>query len=383
MFQFTADALSDYWGLSNGTSSAVSAAFADELDVLASSDMLATIDSFGSSAQSLAAVEETYFTTLNTFQTALQGLQAAVGQSVSRGAEFREQLQLIPPGAKGPERKNDLRAWAKYYGQFYSRYSEGLNREYDTILHGGVIGIDQSFGHLLLGISGGVGNYRTTDTADSEETLEAFHGALYGTYGIQRGYLDAGIAYGYNKVETTTGGAFTLNGEFDAQIISAYFGGGYDLVDTEGGTVFTPEASIQYSIYEQEAYSETSDNAVPRNIDAFDADSLRSSIGLNLSTLNTTRFETFGFKLDGRLHWLHEFNADPGDMSFSLAGGTGNYQLALPLLDQETFRVGFGFSFFNTLRQKPKNVLFRFDFDEFFGNGFNAHNLSAKVIYAF
>ncbi len=383
LFQFTAQALSEYWGLSNGISSVVSEEFANELDLLASSEMLAIIDSFGSSVQSLAAVEEAYFTTMNTFQTALQGLQAAVGQSVSRGAEFREQLKLIPPGAKGPPRKNDLRGWVKYYGQFYSHNADGLNRQYDTTLHGGVGGIDKSIGNLLLGISGGVGNYRTTDSTESEETIDAFHGALYGTYGTQRAYFDAGIAYGHNQVETKTGGAFTLLGEFDAQVISAYFGGGYDLIDTEGGTVFSPEASIQYSLYEQDAYSETSDNAVPRNIDAFDASSLRSSIGLNLSTLNTTAFETFGFKLDGRIHWLHEFNSDPGSMAFSLEGGSGNYQLATPLLDEEIFRAGFGFTFFNILRNKPKNVLFRFDFDELFGNGFYSHNLSAKVIYAF
>ncbi len=383
-FQFTAQSLNEYWGLSNGTSSVVTEEFANEMDELAGSEMLALIEGFGSSAQSLAATEETYFTTFNTFQIAMQGLQAAVGQSVSRGAEFREQLKLVPPGAKGPERKNDLRGWGKFYGQFYSHDADGLNREYDATLHGGVVGVDKSIGSLLLGISGGSGRYTTTIGDDGEENTTAYHGALYGTYGTDRAYFDAGIAYGFNEVETQTDGPFVLNGEFDSQILSAYFGGGYDLVDTKGGTVFTPEASIQYSFYEQDAYSETSTvGAVPRNIDAFDADSLRSSLGLNVSMLNTTKFETFGFKLDGRAHWLHEFNPDPGNMAFGLEGGNNDYELAYPLLDEELFRVGFGFSFFNTLRQKPKNVLLRLDFDELFGDGFNSHNLSAKVIYAF
>ena len=99
--------------------------------------------------------------------------------------------------------------------------------------------------------------------------------------------------------------------------------------------------------------------------------------------LNTTALETFGFKIDGRFHWLHEFNPEPGNIGFSLEGGGNDYQLAAPPLDEETFRAGFGFSFFNTLRQKPKNVLLRLDFDELFGSDFNSHNLSAKVIYAF
>lgn len=381
--RFTAMSLKEYWDLTNGTSTVVTEKFANELDQLASTEMLEAIDGFSSSTASLSAIEETYFTTPNTFQTTLQGLQAAVGQSVSRGAEFREQLKLIPPGAKGPERKNELRGWGKYYGQFYTHDAEGLNPEYDTELHGGVIGIDKSLGNLLLGLSGGGGNYSTTTGADGEENIRAYHGALYGTYGTDRAYFDAGIAYGFNEVETQTDGPFVLEGEFDAQIVSAYLGGGYDLIDTKGGTVFTPEASIQYSMYEQDAYSETSTTAVPRNIDAFDADSLRSSIGLNVSMLNTTALETFGFKLDGRVHWLHEFNPEPGNMTFNLEGGNNDYQLAHPLLDEDLFRAGFGFSFFNTMRQQPKNVLLRVDFDELFGDGFNSHNFSAKVIYAF
>lgn len=355
---------------------------ANELEGLDDGTMAPVVTSM-SSITFQTTIETTYFTTYNTFQIAMQGLQAALGQSVSRGAEFREQLKLIPLGAKGPTRNNELRGWAKYYGQFYSHDAEGLNQEYDATLHGGTFGIDKSIGNLLLGIGGGSGRYSTTSSTDGEENITAYQGALYGTYGTVRAFFDAGIAYGFNEVETQTDGPFVLNGEFDANILSAYFGGGYDLVDTKGGTVFTPEASIQYSVYEQDAYSETSDTAVPRNIDAFDADSLRSSLGMNISMLNKTAFETFGFKLDGRFHWLHEFNPEPGNMSFSLEGGSNDYQLAHPLLDEELFRAGFGFSFFNTKRNQPKNVLLRLDFDELFGDGFNSHNLSAKVIYAF
>ncbi len=374
--RFTTKTLREHWNATGQFGD-----LADELDDIDNKEMLTLIDNNPNTSGPL--VEQTYFTTMNTFQTAMQGLQAAVGQSVSRGAEFREELKLLPPGAKGPQRNNDLRGWGKYHGQFYSHDTEGLNSAYDATLHGGVIGVDTSLGNLLLGLSGGGGNYSTTTGSDGKEDIRAYHGALYGTYGTDRAYFDAGIAYGFNAVETRTSGPFVLNGEFDAEVATAYLGGGYNLIDTDGGTIFRPEASIQYSMYEQDAYSETSDNAVPRNIDAFDADSLRSSLGLNVSMLNTTALKTFGFKLDGRFHWLHEFNPDPGNMSFSLEGGSNDYQLAHPLLDEELFRVGFGFSFFNTMRNKPKNVLLRFDFDELLGDGFNSHNLSAKLIYAF
>jgi len=366
---------------------------ADELQLLDDGTM-ATIISSMDKESSKAATETTYFTVGNTFQTVLHGMQAAVGQSTSRGVEFREQLKLSssgsrgqhhsrPSGAGGPQRNNDLRGWAKYYGQRYSHDAEGLNPEYDTDLDGGVIGVDKSLGGLLVGISGGYGRYSTTSGIDGEENITAYHGSLYGTLGIGGGYLDAGVAYGFNQVENRTTSPFVLNGEFDAQMISAYLGGGYDLIDSKEGMVFTPEASIQYSMYEQEAYSETSDIAIPRNIDAFDADSLRSSVGLNVSVLDTMKFDTFSLKYDVRAHWIREFNPEPGSMDFSLAGGTDPYELAVPMLDEDLYRIGIGCSFFNTKRNQPKNVLFRIDFDELFGDGFNSHNLSVKIVYAF
>lgn len=355
---------------------------ADELQDLDDGTMAATISSMDK-VSSKQAVEETYFTVRNTFQTVLQGMQAAVGQSVSRGAEYREQLQLRPSGARGPQRSNDMRGWAKYYGQRYSHDADGLNPEYDAKLDGGVIGVDKSLGGLLVGISGGYGRYSTTTGIDGEEDITAYHGSLYGTLGIDKAYIDAGVAYGFNQVENQTTSPFVLNGEFDAQMISAYLGGGIDLLDSTEGMVFTPEASIQYSMYEQEAYSETSDTAVPRNIEAFDADSLRGSVGLNVSILDPMKFDTFSLKYDVRAHWIREFNPEPSNMNFSLAGGTDPYELAVPMLDEDLYRVGVGCSFFNTKRNQPKNVMFRIDFDELFGDGFNSHNLSAKVIYAF
>lgn len=381
-FQFTAKALQEYWNLTNGTS-VVTEAFANELDQLANGDMLAIIDAIDDPAQSLAAIESTYFTTMNTFQTVLNGVQAAVGQSVSRSAEYREQLKLRPSGARGPrQQNNDLRGWAKYYGQRYYHDGEGLYPEYESSLDGGVIGVDKSLGGLLIGIGGGYGRYTTTADRNEEE-ITAYHGALYGTLGLDTAYIDAGVAYGFNQVESRTGGPFGLNGEFDAQILNAYLGGGIDLIDSTEGMVFTPEASIQYSMYEQDAYLETSDTAIPRRIDAFDADSLRGSIGLNVSVQEKMKLESFSLKYDLRFHWIREFNPDPGSMDFRLEGGSNDYQLSYPMLDEDFYRAGIGVAFFNTLRNQPKNVLFRIDFDEIFGDGFNSHNLSVKVIYAF
>ncbi|NNJ70948.1 MAG: autotransporter domain-containing protein [Kiritimatiellales bacterium] len=377
--EFLTRNLADYWGASGQL-----ALLAAELDSnINNATMLAIIDSIDDPAQSRAAVEQAYLTSRNTFQSSLTGLQAARGHTTIRGAEFREMLKLIPPGAEGPMRRNELRGWGKGYGSYLSREVDGLNSQYDTSLYGGVIGVDKSFDNLLIGLSGGSGASSTEADSNAEEKVTTYHGSLYGTYGFDHAYIDAGVAYGFNEVETDSAAPFVMHGEFDAHLLSAYLSGGYDLIDTRGGTVFTPEASVQYSVFEQDAYTETSTTAIPRSIDAYDTYSLRASLGINTSMLQTKVLENIGFKIDGQLHWIHEFNPDPENMTFRLEGGGARFQFAPPSLDADLFRLGIGASFFNTRYHKPKNVMLRIDFAELIGEDFISHNLSAKVIYAF
>ncbi len=379
--RFATKTLREYWSATGAF-----ATLLDELDDLSglNSNFLAQIDEIADPDISGPLVEQTYFTTFNTFQSALQGFQLATGQSSSRNSQFRQQLKLTPPGAKGPTRNNELRGWIRYYGQFRQHDSAGLNPKYKTTLHGGMVGIDKSLGNLLLGISGGAGHYTTTYDTDAEERITAFNGSLYGTYGMDSAYIDFGVGYGHNQVDSQTAEPFVLEGEFDAQVFGGHIGAGIDLADETEGMVFTPEISIHYATYEQDAYTETGEAAIPRQIDAFEADSLYSSVGLNLSTQNKQALETFSFQYDVRLHWQHEYNPEPGTMNFQIAGGNGTtYRFEHPLLDEDVFRVGLGASFFNTKRNQPKNVLFRIDYDALLGDGFNAHNLSGKVLYAF
>jgi len=378
VFRFSTQQLKDYL---NATGSY--GEFIDELEMLMPDEMSTVIDLIDDAALTDQALERTYYSMFNNLQIALQGMRGSLGQSLSRNAEFRDQLKLLPPGAKGPERNNQLRGWARYFGEYITHDGQGINPDYDAVLHGGVAGIDTSIGNLMIGFSGGSSHYGITHDDDAESDTVAYLGNLYGTYGMENGYLEADLAYGKNQVNTRTADPFRLDGSFDATVASAYLGGGYNLIDTDGGTVFTPEASLQYSMYDQDGYTETGTAAVPRVIDAFDADSLLSTLGMNVSMLNSEVLDTFGFKADLRTHWMHEFMADPSDMTFRLQGGSNVYRLAYPGLDEDLFRIGVGCSFFNTMKDKPQNVLLRLDFDELFGDGFNAHYVSAKLVYAF
>lgn len=375
-FVFTTLSFSNYWNASGQM-----AKLANEFEDLASDDLNLIINSLGASA-SAALVEQTYFSTLNTFQAAKQGLGASLGLGLSRGTDFREQLRL-PAGPQGPESQNDWRFWLKYYGSFYSSDGEGLNTAYDTTLHGGALGMDKSFGRLLIGLSAGAGNYTIDADSTAEQSMDAFQAALYSTCGFGDAYLDLGLAYGFNQVESTTADPFALEGEFDAHLFSAHIGGGRSFDFPKIGAVLTPEASLQYTLYEQEAYTETGSIAVPREFDAFDSESLVASIGLNAAMLDNASLDYFAFKMEGRLHWMREFNPEPGELNYSLVGGANDYSIIYPYLDEDTIRLGVGFTFFNAQERALKNVLLRLDFDELFGDGFNSHNLSAKVIYAF
>ncbi|MDZ8119785.1 autotransporter domain-containing protein [Pontiella agarivorans] len=373
--------LSDYWNATGDF-----ALLANELEDLAPTEMNVIINNLGAE-QSAELVQETYFSTMNTFQVAKQGLDSALGLSLSRGTEFRDQLAL-PKSAEGPrgptaEPRNDWRFWMKYYGNFYSRSEEGLNPEYDATMHGGVIGMDKSLGRLLIGLSGGMGNYKIDAENGAEQTMNAFQGTLYSTIGFGHSFIDAGLAYGYNDVDSATADPLTLEGEFDTHLISAHLGGGIGFEFAAIGTVITPEASIRYTTYKQNGYTETGTTAAPRTFDSFDSDSMVGSLGLNAAMLNSTALETFAFKIEGRAHWLREFNPEPGDLNYQLVGGANDYTIVYPYLDEDTIRLGVGLTFFNTKKRSRKNVLLRLDFDELIGEDFNSHNLSAKAIFAF
>ncbi|QBG47536.1 autotransporter domain-containing protein [Verrucomicrobia bacterium S94] len=373
--------LSDYWNAAGDF-----AVLANELENLAPTEMNVIINNLGVK-QSSALVEETYFTTMNTFQVAKQGLDAAIGLSLSRGTEFRDQLALpkAPNGLRGPgaETPNDWRFWMKYYGNFYSRSPDGLNPEYDATMHGGLIGMDKSFGRLLIGLAGGMGNYKIDAESSAEQTMNAFQGTVYSTIGFGHSFIDAGLAYGFNDVESSTADPLTLESEFDSHLFSAHLGGGIGFELPRAGTVITPETSIRYTTYKQDGYTESGTAAAPRTFDSFDSDSFVGSLGLNAAMLNSTAMETFAFKIEGRAHWLREFNPEPGDLHYQLVGGANDYTIIYPYLDEDTIRLGVGLTFFNTEKASRKNVLLRLDFDELIGEDFNSHNLSAKAIFAF
>lgn len=375
--RFRARALKEFWGLTNNP---VMESLADELDDLGSTNFVNTIDSMAAE-DSLAAAETAYFSIPNTFQTVLQGQQAAVGQAISRGGDFRELLDMELPGPNGPTVEEQWNGWAKYYGQLYNRIDDE-QPEYDTVLHGGVIGIDRAFGPLLIGIMGGAGATDSQDTYGATALSTQYHGGIYSTIGNTKRYVEMGVAYGHHSVDTKTS-TFLLEGEFDANMVSYYSAMGYGMEAAALGLIITPEVGLHYADYEQDAYTETSVNAVGRVFPKFEADSLQSKLGLNIAMLNPKVFEEFSVKPEFRFHWMHEYNPEPDAQSFHLVGGNTHYDIQYPWLDEDHYRVGFGMVFRNPPKL-PQNVMFRVDFDERFNPGkFYSHQLSGKILVSF
>lgn len=376
-FIFNTQGLKEYWGNPDGDLGNL----ADELDELAPPNMMAIIDNM-SADQSKATVDSTYFTPMSTFKVSMQGLHAALGQSLSRGSEFRETLQL-PPGANGPQTEQQKwHAWGKYYAQFYNHTQSSESAAYTSEIHGGALGADKIFGNLLIGLSGGIGNYHTENDNNVESTIQAAHGTLYTTIGKERAYFDAGLAVSMNQIETSTA-PFELNGKSDSSLISGYFGGGYDFKIDKKAIILTPEASATYTFYHQDAFTESSSIAVPRSFEAFDATSLRTSLGLNVAWLNTRATKNFNFKFETRAHWLHEFNPNPDPINFQLEDGTSDYSLTHALLDENALRFGVGLTFFNSRKKSTDHIMLRLNFDEMISEEAYSHNLSVKAIFAF
>ena len=72
-----------------------------------------------------------------------------------------------PKGVAGPtEEKNNLQGWIRAYGAWGNKDQDGNYAEYDTGTFGSIIGIDKSFGNLLVGLAGG-SSFSKLDADDS------------------------------------------------------------------------------------------------------------------------------------------------------------------------------------------------------------------------
>ncbi|QBG47518.1 autotransporter outer membrane beta-barrel domain-containing protein [Verrucomicrobia bacterium S94] len=306
-------------------------------------------------------------------------------QLAARGTEFRSMngfassnpsLGKTPNGVAGPDSdEKTMQGWVRAYGSKGSTDSKGEFSDYDSDTWGMVIGVDKSFGNLLIGLAGGHAQSDIEGSYDAD--VDSYYGSLYSTYGGERVFLDLALTYGQaDTTETLSGGDST---SFDSDFFSFYAGVGitYDVHEIMS---ITPEASFLGTYYEQDGFDRSGSwgTAVAKE---YDTASYLTSLGVNLSTIHQLDWisKNIAFLPELRLHWLHELNADQDDFQYNV-NGVGFLPFAVRSRDEDFGRIGLGFDVWSW---NHENAKLEFDYDGLFSDTYNEQIVSGKLTVRF
>jgi|GEM_PF-5472695 len=323
-------------------------------------------------------------------ESSIQVSQQVHQQIAARGTEFRSMngfastrpnfgYKATPAGAAGPGESKDMQGWIRAYGANGSKDDDGNFAAYDSGTYGTVIGVDKSFGNLLIGLAGGFSRTDLDGGAAYSADVETYHGSVYATVGGDSTFLDLALTYGQANTEEKSS-VLVDSSDFDSDILSFYIGGGKTF-EASDKIAITPEASLLSTLYTQDAFNRTGDIlGGTGTIDEYDTESYLGSLGISLATVHQIDWLNRGlaFIPEVSLHWLHEFNPDPDDFTYTILGTP--YSLGVRPRDEDLLRFGFGFDIWNWRYQSTK---FEIDYDGLFSDTYSEHILSGKITREF
>jgi outer membrane autotransporter protein len=341
-------------------------------------ELLDTIDELSSAAEVETAMEalsaESQATTV---ATSMAAVGAYNGGMASRTSQMRTAMATAnsPFGPAGPTAmaNSGWSAWANGFGTWGDQDGRKGFDGYEWDTYGGMVGIDKVVGNYVFGLSTG---YSNTDVdndgvSDAETETETFHLGLYGTYSQDKWYLDAGMSYAHNwndgkRKVAFTGFNRTAKSDYDADSYSFYFGGGYDF--GTGNWSLVPNATLAYTYYDQDGYSEKNAAGANLTVKDYDQDSFTSTLGLNVGyTFNETVRATF------RTAWVHDYCDTQSEVKSKV--GAGKYVKTKGFdVDEDTFVFGCGLN-----AQLDENISAYLDYDYEIKDEFDSHNVTAGV----
>ena len=302
----------------------------------------------------------------------------------ARGSEYRSMNEFasgmptfgeaaFPLGATGPRgtKEKNMQGWIRIYGGIAEREASGNFSAYDSGNWGTLVGIDKSFGNLLIGLAGGYAR-ADLDSESYDANINTYFGSLYSTAAGESLFIDLALTYGIS--DTTESNVSMDDAEFDSDLISLYAGSGWrfkiaDIIS------LTPDTSLLMTHYAQDGYARTAGT-----IDEYKTTSFQGSLGINVSTIHQIDWLSQGlaFIPELRLDYIHEFEADPDSFNYTTGGITDSFAVR-PRIENMA-RIGLGFDVWSWEYQNTK---FEVDYDGLFADGYSEQILSGKITFRF
>ncbi len=224
--------------------------------------------------------------------------------------------------AAGSETR-DTAIWGQFLGGGARRGSNSEADGYRLWDFGLATGIDHRFTPHLMGgaalswvrawASG------SDNSAGSFSTLDSYQLTLYGTYRLDRAFIDGQLGLGWNEFDQKRAIGFlgsTASAQYSGQQYLAKATVGYD-VPVAGMTV-TPLASLRWMRSVTQAYDEEGAGAANLSVDRQGVNSVSQDLGAKVSWDVPTSFGLL--KPEARLAWVHDYTSGPIATSAALGG---------------------------------------------------------------
>jgi len=272
--------------------------------------------------------------------------------------------------------------WVTAFGQWGDQDGEDGYTGFDYDVKGITVGIDRAVNdRLFLGASAA---YADTDVDQDKQRgngeIEGWMASLYGSYSLDKAYVDGSLSYGSNdydvKRKVRVGDIQrTARSDHDGDVFAASLESGYPL--SKQDTLLEPFGRLQYIRLEEDAFTESGADSVNQHISSRDTDSLTSEIGLRVSRVYQ---KAAGWlTTDASVAWLHDFDIDDRTITTSYTGAPAS-SFSIPGQDVEKNGVtlGFGVGF-----ESRKGVSTSLNYNGEFRDGFSAHGVVGRISYRF
>jgi autotransporter-associated beta strand protein len=246
--------------------------------------------------------------------------------------------------------EQSMGGFARAFGAQVQSDATSTRTGYESDVYGGEVGLDWNIdSNLLIGVSVGyVRNDLDFDANTGEAETDTIRGGLYMSWvPAEEWFVDGSFSYGYHMNEAerrivVVGLApRTAKGDYDAHDITIAGRVGLDLAPGEDVTL-TPYAGAQYTLFMQEAFTETGAGAMNLAIDDQTTNSLQSQLGVRMAVV--FRGENVTLVPEATLGWQHEFLADDENINARFSGANGGFVINRGSPERDAIIYGAGVS---------------------------------------
>ncbi len=249
-------------------------------------------------------------------------------------------------GPRPPRRDSRWNRYAKMDGVFMSQDTTSTIDGYSAFSIGGQLGADYSFSQSLL-VGAAIG-YAYTDATLNENlgTLNdnAIRVGPYASYTHGNWYLDASLTWawhfynGERNIPAPIG--LTAKSDYDGWDLTAYLGTGYHF-EVARNVHVTPMASLLYSHFNFDSFSETGAPGANLTLANRSSDSLQSRLGASIATRLDWGWMPIPYLYAA---WDHQY-LDDSNIEASFAAGGSPFFITTGTPDRDAFVIGGGVTF--------------------------------------